>query len=82
MFFSELEKAVISNFTIEKIISKLLEFFLKILDIVRNSSYFDELKEEFYLHLMTYKPRNTHIFPLLLHFLPVFTMYLKPPVAI
>ena len=63
-------------------IGNFMEYFIKILDVVRNSTCYEELKEEFYLHIITYKQQNNHIRPLLLYFLPVFTMYLKPPLTL
>jgi hypothetical protein len=78
----KLEDGSIRQIPMAKIAVRIVDDFKAIIEIVRRSLVPEEMKEELYLHLITWRrgrySNNTEMIQLL----TTFTMYIKPPLPI
>lgn len=61
---------------------KIIEPIKELIDFIRHSLVPEELKEELYLHLISWRRGRYNNNTELLQLIPAFTMYIKPPLQI
>jgi hypothetical protein len=74
--------AATTRASMSSIMSKIIDNIKHLTDFIRHSMMPEELKEELYLHLISWRRGRYGNNTELIELIPTFTMYIKPPLQI
>lgn len=77
-----IEVAASTKKPVQTILINLIEPMKELVDLIRHALVPEELKEELYLHLISWRKGRFNNNTELLQLIPTFTMYIKPPLQI